>query len=85
MSENHSEEHESPIKTPKPILDFLGQKLNETVQSEVFKSRMAALGMTVPDAKDNTPENFAAFMRKAMEFQGELAKLSGHQPLAPAR
>ena len=66
----------APIKTPKPILDFLGQKLNETVQSEVFKSRMAALGMTVPPVSENTPAKYEAFMRKETVRQGELAAMA---------
>ena len=43
---------------------------------------MGALGMTVPEAASNTPETFAAFMRKESARQAELAKLSGHDPLA---
>ena len=52
----------APAKTPKPIIDFLNQKLNAVVQSDLFKSRMAELGMTVPP--DNTPEKYDAYMRE---------------------
>jgi hypothetical protein len=42
-----------------------------------------ALGMTVPDAASNTPANFAAYMRAEMARQAELARLTGHNPMAP--
>ena len=38
----------APAKTPAPIIAYLNKALNEVVQSQDFKSRMAALGMTVP-------------------------------------
>ena len=44
----------APAKTPAPIIAYLNKALNDVVQSEDFKSRMAALGMTVP--ADNTPK-----------------------------
>jgi hypothetical protein len=44
---------------------------------------MEALGMTVPAAETNTPENFAAFMRTENARQAELARLTGHDPMAP--
>jgi hypothetical protein len=44
---------------------------------------MEALGMTVP--ADNTPERLAAFMRRETARQEALAKLTGHQPMAPQR
>jgi tripartite-type tricarboxylate transporter receptor subunit TctC len=40
----------APAKTPKPIIEYLSKQLNEVVQSDMFKSRMAALGMSVPPA-----------------------------------
>ena len=73
----------APAKTPAPIVAFLNKHLNEVVQSEAFRQRMEALGMTVP--ADNTPEKLAEFMRRETTRQGELAKLSGHQPTAPPR
>jgi len=73
----------APIKTPAPIIAFLNQHLNEVVQSEAFRQRMEALGMTVPAG--NTPERLADYMRRETARQGALAKLSGHQPMAPAR
>jgi len=73
----------APAKTPAPIIAFLNKHLNEVVQSEAFRQRMEALGMTVPP--DNTPERLADTMRRETARQAALAKLSGHQPMAPAR
>jgi tripartite-type tricarboxylate transporter receptor subunit TctC len=73
----------APAKTPKEIIAFLHKHLDEVVQSETFKMRMEALGMSVP--ADNTPEKFAAYMRAKIAHNGELAKLSGHTPVAPPR
>ena len=73
----------APAKTPAPIIAYLNKQLNEIVQSEAFRKRMEALGMTVP--ADNTPEKLAAFMRRETARQEALAKLTGHQPMAPPR
>jgi tripartite-type tricarboxylate transporter receptor subunit TctC len=67
----------APAKTPKPIVALLNKTLNEVVQSDVFKSRMGALGMAPPPAIENTPEKFEKFMREEVGRQGELAELSG--------
>jgi tripartite-type tricarboxylate transporter receptor subunit TctC len=66
----------APAKTPKPIIELLNTKLNEVVQSDAFKSRMAALGMSVPAASENTPAKYDAFLRQEIVRQGELAKLA---------
>jgi tripartite-type tricarboxylate transporter receptor subunit TctC len=71
----------APAKTPPQIIALLNKQLNEAINSETFKTRMEALGMTIP--KDNTPENFAEFMRRERDRQAQLAKLSGHAPMAP--
>jgi tripartite-type tricarboxylate transporter receptor subunit TctC len=73
----------APAKTPAPIIAFLNKHLNEVVQSQPFRQRMEALGMTVPT--DNTPEKLAEFMRRETTRQGELAKLTGLAPMASAR
>jgi tripartite-type tricarboxylate transporter receptor subunit TctC len=73
----------APTKTPAPIVAYLNKQLNEIVQSETFRTRMEALGMTVP--ADNTPEKLAEFLRRETDRQWALAKLSGHQPMAPPR
>ena len=72
-----------PPRRRRPIIAYLNKQLNEIVQSEAFRKRMEALGMTVP--ADNTPEYLAAFMRRETARQEALAKLSGHQPMAPQR
>jgi tripartite-type tricarboxylate transporter receptor subunit TctC len=73
----------APAKTPASVIAYLNKQLNEVVQSEAFRKRMEALGMTVPPG--NTPEYLVAFMRRETARQEVLAKLSGHQPNAPQR
>jgi tripartite-type tricarboxylate transporter receptor subunit TctC len=72
----------APAKTPPQIIALLNKHLNEAINSDAFKTRMEALGMTIP--KDNTPEKFAEFMRRERDRQAGLAKLSGYAPMAPA-
>jgi tripartite-type tricarboxylate transporter receptor subunit TctC len=71
----------APAKTPAPIIAYLNKALNDVVQSQDFKSRMAALGMTVPT--ENTPEGLADYMRRETKRQGELAALTGIRMTAP--
>jgi tripartite-type tricarboxylate transporter receptor subunit TctC len=71
----------APAKTPAPIIAYLNKALNEVVQSQEFRSRMAALGMTVP--ADNTPEHLADTMRRETKRQGELAALTGIKMTTP--
>jgi tripartite-type tricarboxylate transporter receptor subunit TctC len=71
----------APAKTPPHVIAFLNKHLNEAINSDAFKRRMEALGMTIPSAAENTPEKFAEFMRVQTARQAELAKLSGHKPL----
>lgn len=73
----------APAKLPQPIVATLAKTLNESINTALFKERMEALGMTIPAAADNTPEKFAEFMRTQSARQGELAKLTGHDPMAP--
>jgi tripartite-type tricarboxylate transporter receptor subunit TctC len=73
----------APAKTPASIVAFLNKHLNEAINSDLFRQRMEALGMTIPT--DNTPEKFAVFMRAQSVRQGELAKLSGYSPMEPKR
>ena len=65
--------------------NYLNKKLNEVVQSDAFKARMAALGMTVPPASDNTPAKYDAFIREEIVRQGELAKLAKAASPEPAK
>jgi tripartite-type tricarboxylate transporter receptor subunit TctC len=73
----------APLKTPPSVVAFLNKDLNAVLASQPFRERMEALGMSVPS--DNTPEKLADYLRRETVRQGELAKLSGHQPLAPQR
>jgi tripartite-type tricarboxylate transporter receptor subunit TctC len=72
-----------PPKLSPQIVGFLNKAVNEAIHSAAFKTRMEALGMTIPAAESNTPENFAAFMRSEHARQAELARLTGHDPMAP--
>ena len=71
----------APAKTPAQIIAYLNKQLNDVVQSEAFRSRMAALGMTVPSI--NTPEALADYMRRETARQGQLAALTGIKMTAP--
>ena len=71
----------APAKTPAPIVDYLNKQLNDVVQSQAFRSRMEALGMTVP--ADNTPAGLADYMRRETVRQGALAALTGIKTTAP--
>ena len=71
----------APAKTPAPIIAYLNKALNDVVQSPEFRSRMAALGMTVPT--ENTPERLADYMRRESVHQGELAALTGIKMVTP--
>jgi len=70
-----------PAKTPKPAADTLRKAMLDALESPVFKERMSALGMTVPPAKDNTPERFLQFMKTQTARQADFAKLTGHDPM----
>jgi len=73
----------APIKTPKPIVDALSKHLNEVLQTDTFKKRMAELGMAPPPADENTPEKFDKFMREEIGRQGALAEMSGQKLATP--
>ena len=69
----------APAKTAKPIILILNKNLNDVVQSQSFKQKMAELGMAPPPASDNMPEKFDAYMREEVARQGVLAELSGQK------
>jgi tripartite-type tricarboxylate transporter receptor subunit TctC len=73
----------APGRTPPSIIAFLNKHLNDAINSEAFRKRVEPMGVTIP--KDNTPEKFAEFMRRELAKQAELAKLTGHSPMAPQR
>jgi tripartite-type tricarboxylate transporter receptor subunit TctC len=72
-----------PPKLSQSIVSTLLKALNDSIHSELFKARMEALGMTIPPSANNAPANYAAFLRREMARQGELAKLTGHDPMTP--
>ncbi len=72
-----------PAKTPPAIIAYLNKQLNEVVQSQAFRSRMEALGMTVPT--ENTPERLVDYMRRETVRQGTLAALTGIKMTTPPR
>ena len=71
----------APAKTPQPIIAYLNKELNDVVQTQEFRNRMEALGMTVP--VENTPEHLANYLRLETKRQGELAALTGIKMNAP--
>jgi tripartite-type tricarboxylate transporter receptor subunit TctC len=74
-----------PPKLAPHLAAFLNKALNQAIHSQKFTTRMEVLGMTIPAAETNTPENFATFMRAENGRQAELAKLTGHDPMAPKK
>ena len=72
----------APAKTPAPVVAYLNKALNDVVHSEAFRSRMAALGMTVP--AEITPEALTDTMRRETKRQGELAALTGIKMTTPS-
>jgi tripartite-type tricarboxylate transporter receptor subunit TctC len=74
----------APAKTPPEAIAFLNKTVNDIIHTDVFKSRMNALNMTIPEAADNTPEKFTAFFAATTERQGRIAKLAkGGKPATP--
>src|SRR5271170_5320151 len=71
----------APAKTARPIIAYLNKQLNDVVQSQEFRGRMEALGMTVP--AENTPERLADYMRRETMRQGTLAALTGIKMTSP--
>jgi tripartite-type tricarboxylate transporter receptor subunit TctC len=63
----------APAKTPASIISLLNKHLNDTVNSAAFRQRFVPLGM--PPRANNTPEDFAEFLRRQVAHQAELAKL----------
>ena len=70
----------APAKTPASIVAFLNKRSTRSIHSDLFRPRMEALGMTIPT--DNTPEKFAAFMRRETVRQASW-RSSRSSPMAP--
>jgi tripartite-type tricarboxylate transporter receptor subunit TctC len=64
----------APAKTPPEIIALLNKHLNEIIRQPAFRDQFAANGMRPPD--NNSPQDFAAYMRREIERNGELAKLT---------
>ncbi len=62
----------APAKTPPEIIALLNKAVNESIHTDEFKTRMAALGMTAPDAADNTQEKFKAFLQAEVRAKADL-------------
>ena len=71
----------APAKTAQPIIAYLNKQLNDVVQSQEFRSRMEALGMSVP--AENTPEHLTEYMRRETTRQAALAALTGIKMTLP--
>ncbi len=64
----------APAKTPKRIITLLNEAVVKVVRTPEIRSQFAALGA---DAVGNSPEEFAAFVRRDMEKYAKVVKLSG--------
>jgi tripartite-type tricarboxylate transporter receptor subunit TctC len=71
----------APAKTAQPIIAYLNKQLNDVVQSQEFRGRMEALGMSVP--AENTPEHLTEYMRRETTRQAALAALTGIKMTLP--
>lgn len=69
----------APGKTPPAIVAYLNKQVNEIIASPSYRTKIEALGMTLPDPGKNTPETFKTFMTSETAKQADLAKLSGHR------
>ncbi|MGH8635299.1 MAG: Bug family tripartite tricarboxylate transporter substrate binding protein [Burkholderiales bacterium] len=64
----------APAKTPKRIIARLNEALVKVVRSPEIQAQFAALGA---DAVGNSPEEFAAFVRRDMEKYARVVRISG--------
>jgi len=64
----------APAKTPKRIIARLNEAVVKVVRSPEIQSQFAALGA---DAVGNSPEEFAAFVRRDMQQYAKIVKQSG--------
>ena len=73
------------VATAIALIERVNPQLNAVVQTDLFKKRMADLGMSVPPAADNTPEKYEAYIRAEIVKQGEVAKIMGVPKPEPAK
>lgn len=64
----------APAKTPQRIIARLNEAVVKVVRSPEIQSQFAALGA---DAVGNSPEEFAAFIRRDMERYARVVRISG--------
>jgi tripartite-type tricarboxylate transporter receptor subunit TctC len=64
----------APAKTPQRIIARLNEAVVKVVRSPEIQSQFAALGA---DAVGNSPEEFAAFVRRDMEKYAKVVRISG--------
>jgi tripartite-type tricarboxylate transporter receptor subunit TctC len=64
----------APAKTPQRIIARLNEAVVKVVRSPDIQSQFAALGA---DAVGNSPEEFAAFVRRDMERYARVVRISG--------
>ena len=64
----------APARTPQRIVTRLNEAVVKIVRSPEIQAQFAALGA---DAVGNSPEEFAAFVRRDMERYARVVKLSG--------
>ena len=64
----------APAKTPQRIIARLNEAVVKVVRSPEIQSQFAALGA---DAVGNSPEEFAAFVRRDMERYARVVRISG--------
>jgi tripartite-type tricarboxylate transporter receptor subunit TctC len=67
----------APQGTPEPVIAGLNKALNESIAVPDFAKKLKPFGMTVPP-QPNTPGSYRDFIAEQINYQGELAKLSGH-------
>jgi tripartite-type tricarboxylate transporter receptor subunit TctC len=64
----------APAKTPQRIIARLNEAVVKVVRSPEIQAQFAALGA---DAVGNSPEEFAAFVRRDMEKYAKVVRISG--------
>jgi len=64
----------APKKTPSEVIAKINKAVNDAIHSDLFKTRMAALGMTVPETAGNSPDKFHAFFVALTQRQSKVAQ-----------
>jgi tripartite-type tricarboxylate transporter receptor subunit TctC len=73
----------APRGTPAAVIATLNKAVNDSIAaSPTFAQRLEPFGMTLP-AQPNTPEAYHTFMAGQIDYQRQLAALSGAAPKSP--